>query len=171
MNYYKYLNLNRVMILEQLERLFETYKFEFLSDTYGDLIVMKDKLDSAVNGISDLGVLIKYVSWWCYVNPRSAAHTGCPHGMGGPSAKYVDGWFSELQNKGYEVDEHTIDRLIFRYDRQTVQRVNQETLAGIHEMLRHPFTYTLTESIKDNACVTPSLWLLVPKDWRRRNQA
>lgn len=167
MNYYKYLNLNRIMIAERLEGLFEKYRFEFLGTTYDELIVMKNWLDSVFEEISDMGVVIKWVSWWCYVDPKTAAHTGCPHGLGGPGATHDAGWFSKLRNNWYVVDKHTIDRLIFRYDRQTVQKINRDTLDGIRQMLKQPFQYTTTETISGNECVNPALWLLVPKEWRR----
>lgn len=155
------------MITEHLEKLLSEYQIEVLGTAYDDLIIMRDKLEGFLSELNALGILVRFVSWWCYVNPKTAADSGCPHGMGGPRATYAEGWFSELQNDGYMVDAHTIDRLMFRYDRQTVQKVNKQTLQGIDELLRKPFRYTSAEYIKGNDCVTPSLWLHVPKDWRR----
>lgn len=143
------------------------YKVEPVGYGYIDCIIMKDKLDEFIKEVSTLGVLIIYASWWCYVDPYESNHTGCPHGMGGPESIYYEGWFSELQNDFYELDEKIIDNVVASYDKQMVYALNMKSLDGIKRMLEIPFKYTPYEYIKDNKCVNPGLWLLVPDDWKR----
>ncbi len=45
-----------------------------------------------IDAMSEMGVRITGVSWWCWVNGE---HTPC--GMGGPKNKYGDGWYSEIE--------------------------------------------------------------------------
>ena len=129
--------------------------------------IVRNKLEEFINEISNLGVLTTAVSWWCYVNPKESNHTGCPHGMGGPDSIYYEGWFSELQNDLYELDEGIIDNILESYDKQLVYALNLKTLGKVKEMLEIPFRYTPNDYIVENKCVTPGLWLLVPDNWKR----
>lgn len=162
MRYFDYLESNKKEIVEQLERIFELYKVEPVGDGYIDCIVLKDNMQMFINEISASGILITDVSWWCYVSPNNNESSGCPHGMGGPKSKYYDGWFSELQNAFYEVDKDKVESLINSYDSNKVSFLNMQTIEGIQEMLRVPFRYTPTEYIRENKCVMPGIWLLIP---------
>lgn len=170
MRYYDFLEANKEGILEQLETLMSMYKVEPVGDGYIDCIVMKDNLEEFIKNISDLGILITSASWWCYVNPNESNDTGCPHGMGGPFSIYYEGWFSELQNDFYELEEKTIDKVILSYDKQLIYSLNMRTLDGIRKMLEEPFKYTPKDYIGENKCVNPGLWLLVPDTWKRQTK-
>jgi hypothetical protein len=169
MRYYDFLDANNKEIVEQLKTLMTKYKVEPVGNGYIDCIVMKDTMEEFIKEIGDLGILITYASWWCYVNPNpnESNNTGCPHGMGGPSSIYYEGWFSELQNDFYELDEKIIDKVLLSYDKQLIYFLNMKTLDGIRKMLEKPFRYTPKDYIAGNKCVNPGLWLLVPDKWKR----
>jgi|GEM_PF-5176521 len=89
--------------------------------------------------------------------------------MGGPVSEYYNGWFSELQNEPYELEEETVKTLLKSYDRQLIGLINRDTLVKIKNILDTPFRYTPTEYILENKCVMPGLWLLVPDNWIRKS--
>ena len=168
MRYYDFLEGNKKAIVKNLEILMTKYKVEPVGNGYIDCIIMKDDLERFVKEIGDIGVLITYASWWCYVGPNESNNAGCPHGMGGPSSIYYEGWFSELQNDFYELDKNIIDKVLLSYDKQLIYSLNLNTLDGIRKMLEEPFRYTPNDYIAENKCVNPGLWLLVPDTWKRR---
>lgn len=165
MKYYDLLNSNKETFLDQIEHLLQRHKVQPVGNGYIDCILLKENLDQFINDISALGILISDVSWWCYVDPNQSL--GCPHGMGGPKSEYYEGWFSELQNDMYEVDQGRIASVMESYDMNLISSINKQTINRIHEILKHPFRYTPSEYIEENKCVMPALWLLVPDDWKR----
>jgi hypothetical protein len=167
MKYIDYLSLNRKEIIERLENSINQNKVQPVGDGYIDCIVMKDNLKQFVNDISSIGIIISDVSWWCYVDPNYK-NSGCPHGMGGPISDYYVGWFSELQNELYEANKDKIDSILYSYDNEAVNKINQETMFGIENILKEPLKYTPSEFIEENKCVMPGLWLFVPDDWKRQ---
>ncbi|MWV43378.1 hypothetical protein GRF59_07000 [Paenibacillus sp. HJL G12] len=165
MMYFEYLNTRKKQFVEQLEYSLKSYKVQPVGNGYIDCITMKDNMKLFINEVSTIGILISVVTWWCYVDPSNNL-SGCPHGMGGPISKYYEGWFSELQNEAYEVDEERLSSIIHFYDKQHITLLNQDTMNRIEQILKEPFRYTPSEYIKENKCVIPGLWLLVPDDWK-----
>ncbi|WP_026476142.1 hypothetical protein [Alkaliphilus transvaalensis] len=165
MQYFDYLNINKGVLVDQLEILMNRYKVESVGSGYIDCIVHKDNLEAFIMELSKLGVLITAVSWWCYVNPNELSQNGCPHGMGGPKSKYYEGWFSELQNEMYELDEPAIKSTVEEYDKHLIGIFNLKVLNRVWKRLEKPFRYTPNDYIMGNKCLTPALWLLVPDDW------
>jgi len=167
MKYLDALELNKVEIIERLEELLIKHKVEPVGDGYIDCIIMKNNLEEFIINVSNLGILAPYASWWCYVDP-SDSDNSCPHGMGGPQSIYYDGWFSELQNDLFSLDEQLIDEAMLSFDKQLVYSLNLKTFDGIKKMLEIPFKYTPNDYIKENKCVNPGLWLIVPDEWKRQ---
>lgn len=166
MRYFDFLEKNKKSIVQQIEVLLTKYKVEPVGSGYIDCILMKDNLEEFIMEISNLGILAPYASWWCYVDPNES-DTGCPHGMGGPKSVYYDGWFSELQNDLYGLDEKSIGKVLLSYDKQLIYSLNMKVLEGIWKILETPFKYSPIDYIAGNKCVNPGLWLLVPDDWKR----
>jgi hypothetical protein len=81
---------------------------------------MKDNLVDFINEITSLGILINDVSWWCFVNPTKKDSTKCPHGMGGPTSEYYEGWSSELQNDLCEADGEKVNSILNSYDKESI---------------------------------------------------
>lgn len=162
MKYYDFLEISEKKMVKQLEVLIEKYKVQLVGNGYSECIIMKDNMEVFIKEISNLGILIPYVDWWCYVNPNESTHTGCPHGLGGPRSEYYEGWFSELQNDIYELDEAATAKVLLSYDKQLIYSLNMRTLDEIRKMLEIPFRYSPNDYIVDNKCVNPSLYLLIP---------
>lgn len=167
MNYYRYLNQNKDMIAERLQRIFEKYRLEAPNHSYDKLIVMKSKLADAFGEISELGIVIKWVSLQSDMSEERTSNAGSLNGMGVHSARFSSDCFGESPNEWYLVDEHTIERLIFKYDRKTVQRINKDTLAGVYEKLAQSYIHTPIDFAEEHNSVTATLWLIVPKDWQK----
>jgi hypothetical protein len=167
MRYYDYLNQNKDNIEESLERLFVNYKVQPVGYGYIDCIVMKNNFEGFVKELSNLGVAIYMSGWWCYVNPSHPLNNGCPHGMGGPQSEYYEGWFSELQNDYYDIGDNLVDNIKETYDGQLIISINMKVISDIYNLLMSDFRYTPKDFIKENKCVMPGLWLLVPDNWRR----
>jgi len=164
MKYYEVLEQNKNKIITKLELLFTKYKVQPVGNGYIDCIIMKNNLERFIEEVSNLGILISDISWWCYVNPN---HSGHPHGMGGPKSIHYDGWFSELQNELFSLDEKQLYRLLISFDKQLIYIINLKTLDRIKDLLQIPFKYAPNKYISENKCVQPGLWLLVPDDWNR----
>jgi hypothetical protein len=164
LKYFDVLEVNKTEITHQLELLFIKYKVQPVGDGYIDCIIIKNHLEKFIKDVSNLGILISDVSWWCYVAPN---HNGFPHGMGGPKSMYYDGWFSELQNELYTLDKSILTEILVSYNKQLIYSINLKTLEGIKEMIEMPFQYAPNKYIEKNKCVQPALWLLVPDAWKR----
>jgi hypothetical protein len=165
LKYFEFLSSNNIKITRQIEDTFSRLKIQPVGNGYIDCITMKNCLEPFIKSLTEIGVVVFCVSWWCYVEPDNI--DGCPHGMGGPIADYYPGWFSELQNDSYEVDEDRLKAIVNSNDKKELALLNQDTLKQINETLKKPFRYTPTEYIEGNNCVMPALWLLVPDDWKR----
>ena len=165
MTYFEYLNSNKSETQKKLDDLLVKYKVQPVGWGYIDCITMKDNFADFITEISELGIVIDYVSWWCYVNPQNPINMGCPHGLGGPVSDYYEGWFSELQSYEFGNDIEIAEK-IKSYNMQKIVELNRKTLIEIRNKLEKPFQYTPTDFIPENKCVTPALWLLVPDDWR-----
>lgn len=165
MMYLDYLESNKKELVAQFKRLFSKYKVQPVGKGYIDCIVMKDNLEEFIKEITTLGIMITDVSWWCYVNTTNNESNECPHGMGGPTSIYFDGWFSELQNDFFEADGGKVNTILESYDKNSIYSLNTLTIDGIKNMLNKPFKYTPNDYIEGNKCVIPGLWLLVPDDW------
>lgn len=56
-----------------------------------DLICAPERVGEFVDLCNREGLRIRGFTWWCHVTGQ---HEPC--GMGGPRAKYCDGWYSEI---------------------------------------------------------------------------
>jgi len=168
MNYIDFLETNKEYITKELEIIFKKYKVQPVGNGYIDCIIKKPELGAFVEEISSLGIIIISSSWWCHVESYSQSERGCPHGLGGPRSEYYNGWFSELQNEFYDVEESLLNKLSESFDKQRIRVSNLNTLKGIEERLSITFMYTPTEYIEGNRCVVPGIWLFVPDNWVRK---
>ena len=125
-----------------LDNLMEQYKVQPVGWGYIDCIVSWDNVFDFINDLSNMGVRISTLKWWCHCKDDN---TGCPHGMGGPVSRYYDGWFSEMWFKMLDFDN------------------NDQVIA----YLNSPEDETMNKWFENRLeCFTPALWLDVPDDWR-----
>ena len=61
---------------------------------YSDIIIPRDRFVEFINSLTNIGIAINSVGWWCNATDENKTKYGCPHGYGGPMTKF--GWFSEM---------------------------------------------------------------------------
>jgi len=159
MKYYEFLNYEQKFIQNKLEELFISYQVQLVGSGYIDLIVSPHLVEVFIKQLSELGVVIIGVSWWCHFTDTSRSELGCPHGLGGPLSTYFDGCFSETEFY-YSIEEEE------EFERIKNIELGTEVFQ-INDMI---FQYIANEFVKESyytKCLTPSLCLHVPDEWVR----
>ena len=109
-----------------------------------------------------LPVAVESLSWWCWCTPESQANLGCPHGMGGPTNLFGEGWFSEcVQYPIISVSDRVID--LNAHSSEPNQLANE-----CSQLLCHYIENELPLESFYSECLHPGLWLYVPETWRRK---
>ncbi|MCR8656713.1 hypothetical protein [Paenibacillus endoradicis] len=158
MRYYEFLNYEQKNIQKKLEKIFRLYQVEIVGSGYFDLIVSPQLIEGLIKQLTELGVVICGVSWWCHFTETSKSELGCPHGLGGPLSTYFDGCFSETEFY-YSIENEEFDRIKNIENGTEVFQLNNMILKYItDEFVKEPY-YT--------KCLTPSLCLHVPDEWKR----
>lgn len=166
MSYLEYILKDENSIKEKMDSIIKNNEVEIVGYNYGECIVRKEKLDLVFEMISDIGIIISAISWWCNVENEESERKGCPHGMGGPRSKYGYGWYSELQNPMINLEDDLLIELKITFNLEKIKKSNLEILNELNTRLSTPFLYTSTNIIEDNRCVTPALWIEVPDTWK-----
>ncbi len=166
MKYTEYLETNKETIQYKLNEIIRNNRVQPVGNGYIDCIVLKADILGFMHQLSELGILVTGVSWWCHVDKENKPHSNCPHGMGGPVSKYHTGWFSELQNDMLTISEKNVERIEETNEKKLTMKSNENLIELIEKTLQVPFRFTPTEYIEDNECVVPALWLRVPDDWK-----
>ena len=125
----------------KLNKLLNEYKCQIVGNGYIDIIVMKNEVSKLFLELSELGVVVSGISWWCYCNEENS-NSGCPHGMGGPKSKFYKGWFSETQIPLYE---------FVKKPKDSIEKHNMLVSKFILEGFRYDKSY--------KECLAPGLWL------------
>jgi hypothetical protein len=124
-----------------LDRLLIAYKIQPVGWGYIDCITIKENVSAFVNSLTELDIKVTDITWWYYCRIGGNKETGCPHGGGGPTSKYFDGWFSEM----YQIPNVKIKDNI-----DIIQYVFNEW-PNAKEYL---------------PCLIPAIWLDAPDNWR-----
>lgn len=153
---------------EQLEVLIEKYAVYSSDTAYGDIIVPRDCFMEFINGLTDIGVAIDSILWWCNATEENKSKYGCPHGYGGPMTKV--GWFSEMVHEFDEIRELYQDLFLSldnNFKAETLKKINDKAI----ELIQNKRTITHADgtflTFQDNLCLTPGLDLYVHNDWKR----
>lgn len=77
--------------LISMEELLKVLKIQQVGNGLSDMICSPSDVDTFIDFCCAAGRNIKGFTWWCHVTKE---HKPC--GMGGPSSKYYEGWFSEI---------------------------------------------------------------------------
>ena len=134
------------MIKSDLDKLIKRHKVEPVGWGYIDCIISLDNVFDFINDLSDMGVKVSTLTWWCHCKGQSLV---CPHGMGGPRSRYYDGWFSEMWFEMLDFEN------------------NEQVIA----YLKNPKDKTMLQWFESRPkCLVPALWLDVPKNWRNEFQ-
>jgi hypothetical protein len=128
-------------IKNALDKLLFAYKIQPVGWGYIDCITIKENVSGFIRSLTDLGINVTDITWWCHYTIEGNKGTGCPHGGGGPKSKYSDGWFSEM----YQIPNRKI-------------KDNKEII---------PYIFNEWLNTKEYLpCLIPAFWLDVPDDWR-----
>jgi hypothetical protein len=142
----------------------------YSSDTaYGDIIVPRDKFVEFINGLTNIGIVINSIDWWCHATDENKNKYGCPHGYGGPITKV--GWFSEMSHDFDDISETERDLFLSLdtdFKTEAVKNINDKSI----ELILNKRTITCTDgtflTFQSNPCLTPGLDLYVPDDWKKK---
>lgn len=158
MSYLGLLEDNENEIKKDLDRLIDYYKVQPVGFGYIDMITTKDNITGFVTDLSEKGIAIEALTWWCYCSSANKVKLGCPHGMGGTKSWYFDGWFSEMGlpivNFELEIQENC-----------RVEDIKEKIKENNDKVINYIFNYfpKCEDYIK---CIIPGFWLSVPDKWR-----
>jgi hypothetical protein len=128
---------------------------------YIDIITDTGKIDNLITELTEIGIAINGVTWWCYCSEENKEKSGCPHGMGGPKSIYKVGWYSEM---GLDYECFNISQNV--YDKFESSEVTFKEIKSLNESVRK-YIYDFSQDEKSFNCLTPALWLHVPREWKR----
>lgn len=156
--YLQHLVEQQGQIQPALEELLRKYQGLFVGD-YNEIIVRRERAVELIEVLAHLPVAVMTMDWWCHVTEESKATLGCPHGYGGPINALGEGWFSECVHYPlFDVEEHGI----MLDDPDLEPHALAERCCDV---VLHYLTHTLLTEPFFRPCLTPSLDLLVPKEW------
>ncbi|WP_214629716.1 hypothetical protein [Paenibacillus agaridevorans] len=147
----------------EIEKILEKYKSQPVGYGYIDLITHFDQIENLINELTSIGVAINGVTWWCHTNEDNKKLYNCPHGLGGPSSIFFNGWFSEM-GPDYESFDPTQEV----YDQFEAEMVTQGEINILNESVRRYIKDFKKNDLFED-CFYPAIWLHVPREWRRLN--
>jgi hypothetical protein len=154
---------------QQLDELIAKYAVYSSDTTYGDIIVPRDSVVYFINSLTNIGVAINSINWWCNATDENKNKFGCPHGYGGPMTRV--GWFSEMCHDFDEISGMEQDLFLsldIDFKAETIKSINDKTI----ELIKNKRTITYADgtflTFQNNPCLTPGLDLYVPNDWKTK---
>ena len=151
----------------QIDLLIAEHKI-YSGTNYSDIIIPQNLIIKFINGLTNIGIVINSVSWWCNATDDNKTKYGCPHGYGGPMTTF--GWFSEMSHDFDEICEMESELFLsldndFRVE--TIKNINEKVVN--HILTKQTTTYAdgTYLTFKNNPCLTPGLDLFVPDNWTR----
>ncbi|MGV3530213.1 MAG: hypothetical protein ACO1OO_15030 [Flavisolibacter sp.] len=152
---------------QQLDELIAKYAVYSSDTAYGDIIIARDNFVDFINGLTNIGVVINSVNWWCNATEENKSKYGCPHGYGGPMTSL--GWLSEMCHDFDEIsatEQNLFLSLDTDFNAETVKIINDKTI----ELIKNKRTITYADgtflTFKNNPCLTSGIDLYVPNDWK-----
>ena len=163
MNYLQTLD-NKKQI--QLNKLIEKYEVYPVGSGYIDLIVSRDKYFEFIDELTQIGLMVEAVSWWCHATDENKNRFGCPHGYGGPMTK--NGWFSEMSHDFDDLENEVLLCIANNTDQDSIKAINDK----VKSLIINKQTITYADgnylTFDKNPCLTPGIWVYVPDDWIRK---
>ncbi|WIV21146.1 hypothetical protein QPK24_10950 [Paenibacillus polygoni] len=160
MEYFDILIQNQETIQNKIEQQLKEFQVETVGTGYIDLITSLKFVRPLIDQFTNLGVIVYAVSWWCHCTDASRNELGCPHGLRGPESSYHEGWFSETDFY-FGIENEEYENLKYNDSNDEITKVNNKVIQYIEEDFPSNSFYT--------ECLTPSLCLLVPEEWKRIN--
>lgn len=134
---------------------------------YDDIIIPRDSIFEFINGLTNIGVVIASINWWCNMTIQNMDQHGCPHGYSGPETKA--GRFSGMYNDVDDIEEIEKDlfySLLDNCKHQTIEKLNKIALNTILNKRIIIYPQGLSLTFKQNPCLTPGFDLCVPENWK-----
>jgi hypothetical protein len=161
LKYLESLRSNHEIIQSKIEVILESHKSQPVGSGYIDIISSLKFIEDLIIDLTNLGVAINGVTWWCLCSEDNMKRYGCPHGLGGPKSAFSDGWFSEMgiDYESFDISQETYDQ--FEYG-----KVWHKEIKSLNESVNN----YIFEFLKDDRCCEcfmPSIWLHVPREWKR----
>jgi hypothetical protein len=154
---------------EQLDNLIEKYAVYSNDTVYGDIIVPRDNFVEFINCLTNIGVVINSIDWWCNATDENKNKYGCPHGYGGPMTKV--GWFSEMSHDFDDICKIESDLFLSLdtdFKTEVVKKINDKSIGLIQNKRTNTYVDGTFLTFKNNPCLTPGLDLYVPNDWEKK---
>jgi hypothetical protein len=96
--YLDFLEENRYSNQIAIENVLAKFMVQPVGDGYIDLIISTTKAVTFIQSVTDIPIAIEGMSWWCNMTEENTNKYKCPHGMGGPTNKFGEGFFSECDH-------------------------------------------------------------------------
>ncbi len=164
--YTSYLTDNQSEIQKGLDKLIVQYEGNPVGNGYIDIIVIRERYADFISSLTDNGLVVEAISWWCLASEENKESYGCPHGYGGPMTKF--GWFSELSHDLDEIDDQFIEQLESEFTQNNIELINDNAKEIIKHKITMPYSRSKLE-FQANSCLTPGIWIRVPQDWIRED--
>jgi hypothetical protein len=152
---------------QQLDELIAKYAAYSSDIAYGDIIVPRDNFVDFINSLTNIGIVVNSVDWWCNATEENKSKYGCPHGYGGPMTRH--GWFSEMSHDFDEISSMEQDLFISLdtdFKIETVKTINDKTIKLIQNKRTITYADGTFLTFQNNPCLTPGLDLYVSNDWK-----
>jgi hypothetical protein len=158
MSYLDGLKMRSKSIQNDIESLLFKYKVEPVGTGYIDMITANELVEGFIDELTNMGLVVEGITWWCHCTKKSEEALGCPHGMGGPISNYYDGWFSETDIQMF-IPSDNLEKITTDSYGKDVKSINARVIKYIKQEFPKSKSYV--------ECLVPSLWLFVPDDWER----
>jgi hypothetical protein len=145
-----------------IETLLEECQVTPVGKGYIDLIIARSRAHALIDELAHLPVAVRAVTWWCLCTAETESRLGCPHGVGGPTNPFGEGWLTECVHiPWFNVTDHGV-----ALDDSSV------TPEALTDACRRVVCEYIDQGLAaegfDRACMQPGLWLHVPRHWVRQ---
>ncbi len=144
-----------------VEDILEKHQCQPVGKGYAEIITDYEKVHEVIEELTQIGIVVAGVAWWCHCTEENQEMLYCPHGVGGPENEFGEGWFSEMVDESYYyfIAEDELKMLELDHDHSsTIQLFNEKISTYLDEFPNHEDFIS---------CLTPSIMLAVPEQWER----
>ena len=158
--YLQELNSNSEKYQRLIDDLLEKYQTQPVHYDYSEIILSLDDSLKFLEELTYINIAVEMVSLWCHVTPENEKLYGCPHGHGGPRDRFGEGWFSEWCELDFYVKDYGIN-----FDNENI--LPEFLVKQSNNIVKKYLEHDLPKHEYYLPCTYPSLWLYVPKKWKR----
>lgn len=162
MNYLDNLHAAQATNQPALNEILDKYRCQSVGNGngYAEMITDFEVVHHVLRDLTDVGIAVTGVAWWCHCTEINHEIFYCPHGIRGPENEHGLGWFSEMVDfPMYFAPEADLRAL-----------AESDDLPALIATLNEKIATYLDEFPEDEqfiACLTPAIMLYVPDTWVR----